>query len=411
MAIECGCKENITGVCAPKGFIASGVHAGLKKAKKDMTVIFSETPAAAAGVFTQNAVKAAPVIVNMEHLQKTAGHARAIVVNSAVANACTGKRGLEDAREMAALSGELLGIPKEEVLVASTGVIGVTLPMDKIQKGIEDACSKMSKTGGLAAAEGIMTTDTVPKEETVIVDLDGKTVTLGGIAKGSGMIHPNMATMLGFITTDAAISSKVLQHALREVVNETFNMISVDGDTSTNDMVLVLANGAAGNSPVEMEGPTYEKFKEALYEICKSLAKKIVEDGEGVTKVLEVEVKNAATSEDARKAARKVTESNLVKTAIFGEDANWGRVIMAVGNSGANFDPDKVDVFLESDWGREQMMEAGMGLNFSEEKAAEILKEKEIKIVIDLHDGTYSAKAWGCDLSYEYVRINADYRS
>jgi glutamate N-acetyltransferase/amino-acid N-acetyltransferase len=402
---------NKNGICKPKGFTASGVHAGLKKAKKDIAVIYSEKPSKAAGVFTTNVVKAAPVLINMEHLQKNAGNARAIVVNSAVANACTGNKGMQDAEKMAALGGKFLKVNQEEVLVASTGVIGVTLPMEKIEDGIEKACRALEKNGSSSAAEAIMTTDTVPKEASVEIDIEGTTVSLGGIAKGSGMIHPNMATMLCFVTTDADISAELLNEALKEVVDKTFNMISVDGDTSTNDMVLVLANGEAKNPCIKEKNAAYKKFRDALYEISKVLSKKVVEDGEGATKIFEVEVMNALTIGDARKAARSVTESSLVKTAIFGEDANWGRILAAVGYSGAEFDPEKIDVYLESSRGKEQMMKSGMGLKFDEEKALEILKEKEIYIKVDLNSGPCSAKAWGCDFSFDYVKINAEYRS
>lgn len=400
-----------SGITVPKGFLASGVHSGVKKNRRDLAIIFSEKQAKAAAVFTNNVVKAAPLLVDIEHLKKADGAARAVVVNSGNANACTGEKGLEDAYRMAALGGEILGVPTEQVLVSSTGVIGVTLPMDKIEKGIKDACGALLQTGGREAAEGIITTDTVIKEDSVKIDLDGNDAAIGGIAKGSGMIHPNMATMLCFITTDAAINKELLKEALNEVNQDTFNMISVDGDTSTNDMVVVLANGEAKNPVIDKKDPLYDKFKYGLYTVCESLAKKIVWDGEGATKLLEVVVENAGTKEDARKAARKVTESNLVKTALFGEDANWGRVMMAVGNSGAAFNPERVDIFLESARGREQMMALGMGLNFSEEKAFELLQEKEVRIVIDFKDGDHSSTAWGCDLSYDYVKINADYRT
>lgn len=403
--------QPLNGITAPKGFLSSGVHSGLKKSRRDLTVIFSEKQAAAAAVFTSNAVKAAPLLVDIEHLKKTGGFARAVIVNSGNANACTGEQGVKDAYKMAALGGEMLDVSPEQVLISSTGVIGVSLPMDKIEKGIEDACKALSKTGGSDAAEGIMTTDKVIKEDSIKIDLDGNDVYIGGIAKGSGMIHPNMATMLCFITTDAAVEEKLLKETLVEVNQDTFNMISVDGDTSTNDMVVVLANGEAKNLPIKAKGHLYDKFKNGLYAVCKLLARKIVLDGEGATKLLEVVVKNAVTKEDARKAARKVTESSLVKTALFGEDANWGRVMMAVGNSGAAFNPERVDIFLESSRGKEQMMDFGMGLNFSEEKASFLLQEKEIRIVVDFKDGDFSSTAWGCDLSYDYVKINADYRT
>ncbi len=399
------------GMSLIKGIKTIGIHAGLKKLKKDLAVIFCEKKAAFAGVFTQNKVKAAPVLVTQEHLKKSGGYCRAIIVNSANANACTGQTGLENAYKMAELTANELNIDTEEVLVSSTGVIGVQLPMDIITAGIKKACGELKDNNSSAAAEAIMTTDTYPKEAAVETIIDGKTIKIGGMAKGSGMIHPNMATMLSFIATDAAIEPQMLQKALSEVVDETFNMISVDGDTSTNDMVLVLATAEAGNKVIKEANEDFYRFKEALRELSFKLSELIVRDGEGATKFVTVNVKNAATVEDARKAARSVTTSSLVKTAIFGEDANWGRVIAAVGYSGANFNPEVVDMYIESTAGKEQMMEKGMGLNFSEERAKKILSEKDITFIIDLKQGNFSATAWTCDFSYDYVKINADYRS
>jgi len=402
-------KEIAGGVTAAEGFKATGLHCGIKKAKPDLALLFSDIKAAAAGIFTQNLVQAAPIIIAKEHLK--GGFARAVVVNSGNANACTGERGLADAREMARATGAALGIDAREVVVSSTGVIGVPLPMDRIKRGIEEAAVKLSADGGPLAAEAIMTTDTFSKQAAVQVEIDGITVTIGGMAKGSGMIHPNMATMLGFITTDAAVSPAMLQKALKDAADGSFNMITVDGDTSTNDMVVVLANGKAGNPIIDTQNAAYSRFREALKYVCIKLAKDIVRDGEGATKFVEVEVNYAPTKEDARKIAMSVATSNLVKTAMFGEDANWGRILAAAGYSGALFDPSKVNIFLESAAGKEQVARGGMGLAFSEENAARILREKDIRVVIDLNQGDAAARAWTCDLSYEYVRINAEYRT
>ncbi|WP_227764225.1 bifunctional ornithine acetyltransferase/N-acetylglutamate synthase [Zhaonella formicivorans] len=398
------------GLTAVPGFLAAGIHAGLKKAKKDMALICSTVPAVAAGVFTTNKVKAAPLLLNMEHLQNDI--TKAIVINSGNANACTGAQGMKDAQAMAELTAEALGLNSQEVLVASTGVIGVQMPMDKVAAGIKLAAQELSPAGGPLAAEAIMTTDTFLKQISFQFTVGGKTVTLGGAAKGSGMIHPNMATMLGFITTDLAIGKEVLQHALSEVVKRTFNMITVDGDTSTNDMVLVLANGLAGNQAIkDREDDGYDDFYRALTYACTYLAKEIARDGEGATKLLTVEVLNAPTELDAQLAAKSVCGSNLVKTALFGEDANWGRILAAVGYSGADFDPAKVDIFIKSAAGEEQVAAKGTGLNFSEEKAKKILEEKEVTFIVDLNSGKEKATAWSCDFSYDYVKINASYRT
>jgi glutamate N-acetyltransferase/amino-acid N-acetyltransferase len=381
------------------------VSAGIKNGKKDVAVIFSDREAAAAGVFTTNRVKAAPVQLTMRHIES--GRARAVVVNSGNANACNGPRGLEDARAMAARAGELLGVPAQQVLVGSTGVIGQPLPMDKVLPGIERAVAELSREGGLDAAEAIMTTDTFAKEAAVTLELGGREAVVGGMAKGSGMIHPNMATMLGFITTDAAIAPGWLGKALLQAVERTFNMITVDGDTSTNDMVVALANGAAGNRVIDGEGPDFTAFCAALEEVCRNLAVAIARDGEGATKLLEVRVRGARTERDARTAARAVAASNLVKSAVFGEDANWGRVLCAVGYSGADFNPDAVDVFI----GDEKVAENGAALPFSEERAARALAGKHVVITIDMKTGDAGATAWGCDLTYDYVRINGSYRT
>ena len=394
-----------------QGIKSSGIHGGLKKVKKDFAIICSEVKAATAGVFTKNAVKAAPVLITEEHINASNGFCRAIVVNSANANACTGKLGLENAREMTKIAADELNIKPQEVLVSSTGVIGVQLPMEIVSQGIKKACAALTGNNSSDAAEAIMTTDTFPKEAAVEVEIGGKMVKLGGITKGSGMIHPNMATMLGFVVTDAAINPDILKEALLEAADETFNMISVDGDTSTNDMVIVLANGLSGNKPITEKNADYQVFKEALSALCFKLSEMIVRDGEGATKFITVNVLNALSVEDARKTARGISTSALVKTAVFGEDANWGRVIMAVGNSGADFNPDVVDMYIESSAGKEQMMKNGMGLAFSEENARKILAQKDINLIVNLNAGAYAAAAWTCDFSYDYVKINAAYRS
>jgi len=398
-------KELPGGVTTPPGFTAAGVTAGIKNGKKDVAIIYSEQEAVAAGVFTTNKIKAAPVRLTMQHLES--GKARAVVVNSGNANACNGLRGMEDARAMAALTGELLQVPAEQVLVASTGVIGQPMPMDKVLPGIRRAAAEQSREGGPDAAAAIMTTDTVTKEAAVAVELGGVTVTVGGMAKGSGMIHPNMATMLGFITTDAAIELQWLKKALVHAVERTFNMITVDGDSSTNDMVVALANGMAENRVINGEGLDYTAFCAALEAVCRKLAMAIAGDGEGATKLLEVQVRGMRTEQDARLAARAVAASNLVKSAVFGKDVNWGRVICAVGYSGAEFNPETVDIYIDD----VQVAQNGAGLAFNEEQAAEVLDRDHVVFIIDCHDGDCAATAWGCDLTYEYVRINGSYRT
>lgn len=395
-----------------QGFKSTGIHCGLKKVKKDLSIIYSQGQAVAAGVFTNNKVMAAPVLITKEHLKSTGGHCKAIIVNSANANSCTGIKGYEDAKKMANLTANELGISEEEVLVSSTGIIGVPLAMDKISIGIKEICKDLEHNNSSQdAAEAIMTTDTFKKEAVVETLIDGKKIKIGGIAKGSGMINPNMATMLSFITTDLNISPEMIQEALSEVADGTFNMISVDGDTSTNDMALIMANGLAANKEITEKNTDYHIFKDALFALCFKLAELIIRDGEGATKFVTVKVINAQSLEDARKAAKSVTTSSLVKTAIFGEDANWGRVIAAVGYSGANFKPDLVSMYIDSAAGKEQMMENGMGLLFDEKKSKKILIHKDINLVIDLKDGEYEATAWTCDFSYDYVKINSDYRS
>jgi len=403
-------KEITGGITAPKGFSATGAHVGLKKKKKDLTIIKSEIPATASGVFTKNLVKAAPVLWNQQIVKNKV---RGIVVNSGNANACTGELGFRHTEIMAQTFAECINATKEEIIVSSTGVIGVHLPIDKIVEGIKTTIATLETTREAAkrAAEGIITTDTYTKEIAVEVEIDGKPVRIAGMAKGSGMIHPNMATMLSFVTTDADISKDMLDKALSDSVENTYNMISVDGDTSTNDMAIVLANGMAQNIPIIKENENYFKFKATLDYVNKYLAKQIVNDGEGVTKVLEVIIKGSSTKEDARKIAKSIICSNLVKTAFFGEDANWGRILCAAGYSGANFNPEKTSIGFSSLGGEILLFTNGEPIKFDEDKALQILKERKIQIIISLQDGKEEATAWGCDLSYEYVKINGEYRT
>lgn len=397
-------------VTSAQGFKAAGNAVGLKKVKKDMAIITSDVPAVSAGCFTTNVVKAAPVLWDMAHVGKKIN---GIVVNSGNANACTGEQGLKDAETTADCLASLMGKDKDSILVCSTGVIGVNLDMDKMLAGVKATYPLIndSEENGALASEAIMTTDTYAKTVSAEIEIGGKKVTIGGMAKGSGMINPNMATMLCFITTDCAISSEMLDKALKSCVVDTFNMITVDGDTSTNDTVLVLANGMAGNEEITSEGADYEIFKEALFAINKDLAMKCVDDGEGATKLMEVIVKGAATKEDARTIASSVTSSNLFKAALFGEDANWGRVLCAMGYSGAKFNPMGVTIHFRSEGGKIMLMDNGTPIVFDEELASKILKEHKINIDIDLSEGSETATAWGCDLTYDYVKINGDYRS
>lgn len=400
------------GVTAPKGFQAVGVFAGIKKEKKDMAMIYSQAPAVSAGTFTTNVVKAAPVKWDKKLVAEVPS-ARAVVVNSGVANACTGEEGLACCRRTAEKAAKLLGISENEVLVASTGVIGRQLPMETIEKGVELMVPMLADTpeAGTMAAEAIMTTDTVKKEVAVKLTLGGKTVTIGGMCKGSGMIHPNMCTMLSFVTTDADISKELLQKALSADIVDTYNMISVDGDTSTNDTVLLLANGQAENPKITEENEDYRAFCQALNVVNTTLAKKMAGDGEGATALFEVTVTGADTKENARILAKSVITSNLTKAAIFGHDANWGRILCALGYSGVNFDPEKVDLYFESAAGRLHIIRNGVDTGYSEEEATRILSEKEVTALADMHMGEASATAWGCDLTFDYVKINADYRS
>ena len=401
------------GITAPKGFLASGLNAGIKnQTKKDMAMVFSSTPCAAAGVFTSNLVKAAPVKWDKE-IVTTSPYVQAVVVNSGIANACTGAEGLGYCADTAAEAAAALNIPKTAVLVASTGVIGKQLPIDKIKSGVT-ALSKVlgsSREDAKLAAEAIMTTDTKSKEVACTLELDGKQVTVAGMCKGSGMIHPNMCTMLCFVTTDVAISHELLQKALSEDVVDTFNMISVDGDTSTNDTVLVMANGQAENTPITKEGEDYKTFCEALHFIMLELSKKIAGDGEGCTCLFEATVIGAKDKNQARTIAKSVVCSSLTKAAVFGHDANWGRILCAMGYSGAQFDPEVVDIWLESKAGTIKIVENGIATDYSEETATKILSEEEVSAKMDIKEGNETATAFGCDLTYEYVKINGDYRS
>ena len=401
------------GVTAAKGFQAAAAAAGIKyQGRTDMALIYSEKPCKAAGTFTTNVVKAAPVKWDRAVVESKK-KPQAVVVNSGIANACTGEEGMRYCRETADEAAEILGIERDSVLVGSTGVIGMQLPMDRVRAGIAvlAAAKKPDLASGTAAAQAIMTTDTRKKEAAVTFEIGEKTVTIGGMAKGSGMIHPNMCTMLSFITTDAKISKKALQKALSEDVEDTYNMISVDGDTSTNDTVLLLANGMAGNEKIRVGTPEYEAFKEALHCVNETLAKMMAGDGEGATALFEAKIIGAKTKEQAKTLAKSIVCSNLTKTAIAGHDANWGRILCAMGYSGAEFDPEKVDLYFESAAGKLKIIENGTATDYSEEKATEILSRPEVTAVADIKEGNEEAAAWGCDLTHGYIEINADYRS
>lgn len=398
------------GVCAAKGYTANGIHCGIRKnkTKRDLSLIVSATRASAAAVYTTNLVKGAPLTVTKAHIAD--GYAQAIVCNSGNANTCNAN-GIEIAEEMSALTAATLGISEKDIVVASTGVIGQPLVIDPIRDGLPALAAGLSATGSAAAAEGIMTTDTVKKEVAVEFEIGGKTCRLGGIAKGSGMIHPNMATMLVFITTDVKIAPALLSKALSGDVANTFNMVSVDGDTSTNDMVTVLANGMANNPEITEEGADFKAFMTALNSVTVALCRMIAGDGEGATKLLECKVSCAKDIKTAKTVAKSVICSSLLKAAMFGADANWGRVLCAIGYSGADVDVTKIDVFFESKKGKILVCKGGAGVDFSEEVAKEILLEKEIGILVSLGDGDAAATAWGCDLTYDYVKINGDYRT
>ncbi|MBO5293583.1 MAG: bifunctional glutamate N-acetyltransferase/amino-acid acetyltransferase ArgJ [Lachnospiraceae bacterium] len=401
------------GVTAAKGFMAAGTAAGVKyQNRKDMALVYSEAPCKCAGVFTSNVVKAAPVLWDKEVVDRSP-YAQAVIVNSGIANACTGKQGYDYCKETAQAAAKELNVPENAVLIGSTGVIGMQLPMDRITAGVKALAESKAygAEAGTMAAEAIMTTDTISKEVAVTFEVGGKTVTMGGMSKGSGMIHPNMCTMLAFVTTDLAISRELLQEALSEDVQDTFNMISVDGDTSTNDTLLVLANGMAGNAEITEKNEDYEKFKEALNFINTTLAKKMAGDGEGATALFETKVIHAKSKEDARILAKSVICSSLTKAAIFGHDANWGRILCALGYSGAKFDPEKIELFFQSVAGSIQIYKDGVATDYSEEEATKILSEPAVTVLVDMKDGEAEATAWGCDLTYDYVKINADYRS
>ena len=406
-------KQINGGVTAAKGYEAASTAAGIKyQGRTDMALIYSQVPCVSAGTFTTNVVKAAPVKWDRQIVDSGAG-VQAVVVNSGIANACTGEEGMGYCKETAEAAAKALNIDAAGVLVGSTGVIGMQLPMQKLVDGIQVLAGKKAEglQSGHDAALAIMTTDTVEKEMAVEIEIGGKTVTIGGMSKGSGMIHPNMCTMLAFITTDAAITKEALQKALSEDVEDTYNMISVDGDTSTNDTAILLANGLAGNQEITYASPEYETFKEALHMVNETLAKKMAGDGEGATALFEVKVVGAESIKQAKTLAKSVVCSNLTKAAIAGHDANWGRILCAMGYSGVQFDSEKVDLFFESKAGKLQIIENGVATDYSEEVATKILSEPEITATADIKMGDYSATAWGCDLTHEYININADYRS
>ena len=401
------------GVTAAKGFQAAAAAAGIKyEGRTDMAMIYSEKPCKTAGTFTTNVVKAAPV--KWDRMQIESGvKAQAVIINSGIANACTGPEGDRVCPETAQKAGEVLGIEKEGVLIGSTGVIGMQIPMEKLKAGIQKLSEDLGEDAahGTQAAKAIMTTDTLEKEAAACIEIGGKKVTIGGMAKGSGMIHPNMCTMLAFVTTDAAISRKALRKALQADVQDTYNMISVDGDTSTNDTLLLLANGMAENEKIRYGTPEYEKFLEALHYVNETLAKKMAGDGEGATALFEAKIVGAGSKEQAKTLAKSIVCSNLTKAAVAGHDANWGRILCAMGYSGAGFDPEKVDLYLESQAGKLQLVQNGSALDYSEEKATEILSQPEVTAIADIKEGTEQAAAWGCDLTHGYIDINADYRS
>lgn len=401
------------GVTAAQGFEAAGVEASIKyQNRKDMALVYSQKPCVTAGVFTSNIVKAAPVIWDKEVVAHSS-YAQAIVANAGIANACTGSQGYECCKQTAQAAAECLQIPADAVLVASTGVIGMQIPTEKIAEGVKKLVQQKADTieAGKTAAEAIMTTDTISKQAAVSFEVGGKTVTLGGMCKGSGMIHPNMGTILGFLTTDAAISKELLQEALSENVVDTFNMISVDGDTSTNDTLVILANGMAENPEIASKNEDYDKFREALNYINTTLAKMMAGDGEGATALFETKVIHAKTKEDARKLSRSVISSSLSKAAVFGHDANCGRFLCALGYSGAAFDPDNMEVFLENGEKSLLVYKDGTVTDYPEEEATKILSAPEVRVLVDMKAGEAEATAWGCDLTYDYVKINADYRS
>ena len=406
-------KVRTGGVTAAKGFEAAGAEAGIKyKNRKDMAIVYSRRPCVLAGTFTSNVVKAAPVLWDKKVVEESP-FGQAVIINAGIANACTGKEGYSYCDRTAKAAAKALGIPEESVLVASTGVIGMQLPIDRIEDGVVKLTKLKEATlaAGTQAAEAIMTTDTRSKQVAAEFEVGGVKVTIGGMCKGSGMIHPNMCTMLAFVTTDAVISKELLTKAVKEDVVDTFNMISVDGDTSTNDTLLVMANGMAENPEIKDNTPEYEEFKAALHYINESLAKMMAGDGEGATALFETKVIGADTKEHARILSKSVICSSLTKAAIYGHDANWGRILCALGYSGVQFDPEKIELFFESKSGRIQIYKDGVATNYSEEEASKILADPEVTVLVDMKMGDQTATAWGCDLTYDYVKINADYRS
>lgn len=401
------------GVNSPIGFEAAGIEAGIKyQNRKDMAIVYSKTPCVMAGTFTSNVVKAAPVIWDRNIVENEA-YGQAAIINTGIANAGTGKEGMRYCEETAEEASKVLGIPKEAVLVGSTGVIGAQLPIDRIKAGISKLASAKShnREDGTNASKAIMTTDTVNKEIAVELEIGGKTVTIGAMSKGSGMIHPNMCTMLSYVTTDAVIEKSVLTKLVKEDVVDTYNMISVDGDTSTNDTLLVFANGMAENPTIKEGTPEYEEFIEALHYINETQAKRLAGDGEGANALIECKVINADTKENARILAKSVICSSLTKAAVYGHDANWGRILCALGYSGAQFDPEKMELYYQGNSNSMLIYKDGMGVDYSEEEATAILSESEVRFLVDMKMGNESATAWGCDLTYDYVKINADYRS
>ena len=406
-------KQINGGITAPVGFEAAGIEAEIKyKNRKDMAIIYSVEPCVVAGTFTSNLVKAAPVKWDMDIVENS-DFAQAVIVNTGIANAGTGKDGMDWCEQTAEYAGKLLGLPKNAVLIGSTGVIGATLPMDKIKAGVEKLIKAKSSAleSGTDASKAIMTTDTQNKELAVQLDIDGVTVTIGAMSKGSGMIHPNMCTMLGYVTTDAVIEKDVLTKILKEDVVDTYNMISVDGDTSTNDTLLVLANGMAKNPTIKEGTKAYEDFKNAIHFVNETQAKRLAGDGEGATALVECKVYNAQTKEDARTLSKSVICSNLTKAAIFGHDANWGRILCALGYSGAKFNPENLEIYFASENKKILIYKDGLGTDYSEEEATEILSQEKVIILVDMKMGDYEATAWGCDLTYDYVKINGDYRT
>lgn len=399
------------GITAAKGFFAAGAHIGIKKIKKDLSLLYSEKPAVVAGMFTQNIVKAAPIIRN-EQIVKSGKRIKGLVTISGNANACTGEQGIVDNQKMADVYAEMLQVNAEEVLTAATGIIGKKMPMDVIENGIRQITPllKRDRESAREAARSIITTDTFLKEVAVELEIGGKTVTIGAMAKGSGMIHPNMATVLAFLATDVAISQELLQKALADAVDITYNMISVDGAVSTNDMALLFANGMAENEPITEDSEDYSKLKDAILYINQKLAIQVIHDGEGASKLIAAAVTGAKTKQDARKLAKAIINDNLVKTAMYGEDANWGRILAAMGGSGGFFNPERVDIAFQNEKGYLALMEQGRPIVFDEGKALDILAERDIIIHITLYDGEQEAIAWGCDLGHEYIRINGEYR-